>query len=79
MWIKSRARVSGVTLLEGVRGQGMGGCPIEGFHVTSYQANFASHHTRDRHVGFLFTWSAIGKYYKMSQNFLFSSYHKIKL
>ena len=26
---------------------------IEGFHVTSYQANFASHHTRNRHVGFL--------------------------
>ena len=24
---------------------------IEGFHVTSYQAKFASHHTRDRHVG----------------------------
>ena len=27
---------------------------IEGFHVTSYQANFASHHTPDCHVGFLF-------------------------
>ena len=26
---------------------------IEGFHVMSYQANFASHPTRDRHVGFL--------------------------
>ena len=26
---------------------------IEGFHVTSYQANFASHPTRARHVGFL--------------------------
>ena len=25
---------------------------IEGFHVTSYQAIFASHHTRDRHVGY---------------------------
>ena len=25
---------------------------IEGFHVTSYQANFASRHTCDRHVGF---------------------------
>ena len=25
---------------------------IEGFHETSYQANFASHSTRDRHVGF---------------------------
>ena len=30
---------------------------IEGFHVTSYQANFASHHTRDRHVGFLLAWN----------------------
>ena len=28
---------------------------IERFHVTSYQANFASRHTRDRHVGFLGT------------------------
>ena len=26
---------------------------IEGFHVTSYQANFASYPSRDRHVGFL--------------------------
>ena len=26
---------------------------IEGFHVTSYQANFASHHTCNHHVGFL--------------------------
>ena len=25
----------------------------EGFHVMSYQANFANHPTRDRHVGFL--------------------------
>ena len=25
---------------------------IEGFHVTLYQANFASHPTRDHHVGF---------------------------
>ena len=25
---------------------------VEGFHVTSHQANFASRHTRDRHVGF---------------------------
>ena len=48
---------------------------IEGFHVTSYQANFASHLTRDRHVGFLSPQSSIGKYNKMSQNFLFSSYH----
>ena len=27
---------------------------IEGFHVTSCQANFASYHTRNCHVGFLF-------------------------
>ena len=27
--------------------------PIEGFHVMSYQANFASRHTPDCHVGFL--------------------------
>ena len=33
---------------------------IEGFHVTSYQTNFASHHTRDRHVGFLSAWHGIG-------------------
>ena len=26
---------------------------IRGFHVTSYEANLASHRTRDRHVGFL--------------------------
>ena len=26
---------------------------IEGFHVTSYQANFASHPSRDGHVCFL--------------------------
>ena len=52
---------------------------IEGFHVTSYQANFASHHTRDGHVGFLFTWSGIGKYNKMSRYFLLSSYHNTKL
>ena len=25
--------------------------PIEGFHVTSYQANFASHPTRDQGTG----------------------------
>ena len=33
----------------------------EAFHVTSYQANFASHLTRDRHVGFLNTQSGIGE------------------
>ena len=52
---------------------------IKGFHVTSYQANFASHLTRDRHVGFLSPQSGIRKYNKMSQNFLFSSYHYTKL
>ena len=45
----------------------------------SYQANFASHHTRDRHVGFLSTLSSIGKHNKMSQNFLFSAYNNTKL
>ena len=54
-------------------------CYREGFHVTSYQTNFASHHTRNLHVGFLFTWSGIGKYKKMSRCFLFSSYHYTKL
>ena len=34
---------------------------VEGFHVTSYQTNFASHHIYDRHVGFLFTRSCIGR------------------
>ena len=51
---------------------------MEGFHVTSYQANFASHHTCDRHVGFLFTRSSIEKYNKMCY-FLVSSYHNTKL
>ena len=32
---------------------------IKDFHVTSYQANFASHHTRDHHVGFLFARQAV--------------------
>ena len=40
---------------------------IEGFHVMSYQANFASHHTHDRHVGFPLAWQAIGKHNKMSR------------
>ena len=42
---------------------------IEGSHVTSYQAYFASH-TRDRHVGFLFARDGIGKHNKMFRNFL---------
>ena len=53
--------------------------PIKSFHVTSFQANFASHHTRDRHVGFLSPQSDIGKHNKMSQNFLFSSFHNTKV
>ena len=52
---------------------------IGGFHVTSYQANFASHRTHDHHVGFLFTCKGIGKSNKMFPNFLFSSYHITKL
>ena len=44
------------------------GC-IDGFHVMSYQANFVSHHTHDRHVGFLSPQAGIGKHNKMSQNF----------
>ena len=31
----------------------------EGFHVISYQANFASHHTRTRHAGIHFLWNGI--------------------
>ena len=37
----------------------------EGFHVMSYQTNFASHHTLDRHVGFLFAQHGIGKQRKV--------------
>ena len=51
---------------------------IEGFHVTSYLANFASHHTHDRHVGFLLARQGKGKRNKMSRYFLFSSYHNTK-
>ena len=47
--------------------------------MTSYQANFASHHTRDRHVGFLLALHGIGKHNKMSRYFLLSSYHISKL
>ena len=42
---------------------------LEGFHVASYQAHFASHLTRDCHVGFLSPQSGIGKYNQMFQNF----------
>ena len=45
------------------------GITKEGFHVTSYQANFASHCTFDRHDGFLFVWRGIGKHKEMSRNF----------
>ena len=52
---------------------------IEGSHMTSHQADFASHCTFDRHVRFLRPWRGIGKHKKMSRNFLFSSYHNTKL
>ena len=42
--------------------------------MTSYQAHFASHHTRDRHVGFLFARHGIGEHNKMSGYFLLSSH-----
>ena len=38
--------------------------------MTSYQANFASHHTKDRHVGFLLAWHGIGKHNKASHFYL---------
>ena len=41
---------------------------IKGFHVMSYQANFASHHTRDCYFDFLFTWSSIGKHNRTYRN-----------
>ena len=44
---------------------------IEGFHVTSYQTNFASHHALDCHVSFLLAWHSIGKRIKMFRYFLF--------
>ena len=47
--------------------------------MTSYQANFPSHHTRDRHVGFPFAWEGVGKSNKIFHNFLFTSYHITKL
>ena len=45
-----------------------------GFH----EANLASHHTRDRHVGFLSLQSGIRKHNKMSR-FQFSSCHNTRL
>ena len=41
-----------------------------GFHLTFYQVNFAIHHIRHRHVGFLSSQDSIGKYNKMSRYFL---------
>ena len=46
--------------------------------VTSYQANFAIHHIRHRHVGFPSAWDGIGKN-KMFHCVLFSSYHTTKI
>ena len=37
--------------------------------MTSYKANFASHRSRDRHVGFLLAWHGIEKHNKMSCSF----------
>ena len=47
--------------------------------VTSYQANLASHHTSNRHIGFLLACHGIGKYNKMFRYILFSSYYSTKL
>ena len=52
---------------------------IEGFHVMSYQVNFASHHTRNCLVGFLSEQDGIGKNIKMFLYFLCRSYHITKL
>ena len=50
-----------------------------GFSCDVISSQFATHHTRDRHVGFLLAWHGIGKHNKMSHYFLFSSYHNTKL
>ena len=52
---------------------------IEDFHVTSYQADFASHPILVTAMLVSFALPAIGKYNKMSGYFLFSSYHNTKL
>ena len=49
----SRSELAILKLRESTAGSLHFFCTIEGFHVMSYQANFASHITRDRHVGFL--------------------------
>ena len=42
---------------------------IESFQVTSYEVNFASHHTCDRHVGFLNGFPlSIARYRRVQQN-----------
>ena len=52
---------------------------IDSFHVTSYQANFASNNTRDGQVCFLFARARVGNINKMSRYFLLSSHHNTKL
>ena len=42
---------------------------MEDIHIMLYQVNIASHHIRDRHVGFLFAWHGMEKH--MSCYFLF--------
>ena len=51
---------------------------VEGFHVMSYQGNFASHLTRHRNVGFLFARASIRKHNNMFRNIL-SFNHNAKL
>ena len=52
---------------------------IEGFHMMSYQANFASHHTLDNHVGYLFAWDSIGKYNKCPITFYLDHYTQYQI
>ena len=54
---------------------------IHSFHVTSYQANIANHHTCNHHVGFLFSQSGIEKQNKNVPNCSFRSipYYNAKL
>ena len=51
---------------------------IRVFHVTLYQANFACHHTRNRHVGLLSAQDGIGEKQGNEQLLLLSSYHITK-
>ena len=41
-------------------------CTIQRVSCDVISSHFASHHTRNRHVGFLFSWHGIGKHNKMS-------------